>query len=342
MKTKNDDMKGIKRKRLVFRNITHDNDLPDIKPKVIKTNELMKLESMSMELNEGDKVSCLNDKAFKALIVNSKKPEYLDKLISLIFEISYEEALKKLVILKNEFDVDSLDEKSFRGDCIVQIDSNYIDLEVNRTPAEDRNMIYLDSLLDSFLNDNGKIVSPSSCSLINIHNYKYPGHEETVEKYMLSNKNGNLINFYKNIMNIYVPNILEKYYNGVELDELERWVFVMCITDTSVARKIGRKDGMLMELIDDSVKLKNDELFRDYYNKEAWDNRNFLEMGREEGHAEGRVEGREEGREEGIQQERKHSLESVKSLILSGIDKDLLIRTFKLTKEEQNMLDIQV
>lgn len=191
--------------------------------------------------------------------------------------------------MKNELDKDLLFDKAYRSDGLVEVDMNRILFEMNRTAMEERNLSYLDRLFYSRILYEGERLLPAGCFLINFNYYTYKGHDETIEIYTPRNKNGELLTYCKQIMNIYVPNILKKYYNGDSLNEIERWVLVMALTDVKEAKKIAESDEVLMELIEDSIKVKDNSKFIKDYDYEIEERDNYIEMGFERGIEQGEM-----------------------------------------------------
>lgn len=62
---------------------------------------------------EGEKYTLLSDTMFKAMFQNEGRIKYSCKLLSYLFEVSYEELLKNIVLLKNEVDKEKKNDKGF-------------------------------------------------------------------------------------------------------------------------------------------------------------------------------------------------------------------------------------
>lgn len=292
--------KKIRReKRIGIRDMNTYNNLIDSKAiGYYKKFPNVKITTKIEDLGPNEKVSAMVDKAFKTLIANSRKPERLSKLLSQVIERTYEEINRSLMFYKNEFNKITINSKGYRGDCVLCIDNNIILIEINRTCREERNIKYLDSFYDIPLMIGEDRVEASSSTLININYYSYEGHEETIERYAPRNERGELLTFNKTIINIYVPKIIEKYYNGGEISELERIILVYVMTNIEEAKEIAKGDEILMEYIEESKLLEGDEIFVATYNKDIREADNPMTEIYEEGEEAGLKKGLQQGMED--------------------------------------------
>lgn len=251
------------------------------------------------KLKPGEKVSCASDKAFKMLIMNSKDPRMLAKLISVFYKVEYEEVYKNLTIDKTEHDKEGLRVPVRISDGLVGIRGNRTIIENNRIENEERNIHYLDMIYGSSITYKNRRQYLSSAGIINFNQYWYEGHEESIEVYMMKNEREELLTFCKQIVNVYVPIIERKWYDREELDERERYTLIVFTTDSQVARELGKGDEVYMDFIERSERIaENEEFIVDYYG-EFEGKEDYFDFGKRVGTAEGHEKGREEGREEG-------------------------------------------
>ena len=113
-------------------------DLERSKEFVLK---LKKLEDMG----ENEKPSILSNTMFKTMFYNSKRLKYSVKFISYYLDISYEELIKNIRLVKSELDKESNDMKEERSDYVAEINNSKINIEVNNTNSVEvmeRNLEY--------------------------------------------------------------------------------------------------------------------------------------------------------------------------------------------------------
>ncbi len=75
-----------------------------------------KLLKFAKELTDEDIVPITYDVMFKTMLANSKRKKYLCRLLSLLFDVTEEEAMKLFKFSKNELDKDSIFRRGDRVD----------------------------------------------------------------------------------------------------------------------------------------------------------------------------------------------------------------------------------
>ena len=217
-------------------------------------------------LKPGDKVSCINDTTFKMLILNSQDPRMAAKMISVFYDIDYESVYKELTFDKTEHDRVSLDQPTKISDGLLCFRGNKILVENNGKENEERNIFYLDLLFRSTVSYKNRRQYLSSAWLINFNRFWYSNTEESIEVYMMQNKKKKLLTFCKQVVNVFIPLIVKKWYDKEELDEKEIFTLIVFINDAKVARELAKGDEVYMDFIERSVELAQDEkIIRDIY-----------------------------------------------------------------------------
>ena len=281
-----------KGKKLFFKDIDYSKDISLIMPKFLYKDSLINL---SGKLNDSEKLSIISDPVFKALMMNSKKREYMAKFLSCIFkDLTYEETLKNIKFVKNELDKRKVGDKSYRADAVIEIIGNIIDVEMNRSENIERNERYLSRLSESYVSYDGEVGLPLTSVLINLNVYSYTEDSEVMRVYLLKDKEDKLLTSDKQICEIYLLNIIKKYYNKEEMKYIERLLLVGMITEVEIARKIAGDDEIMNNLIDEAILLKSRRGLIKTYEDDLLEKESLIEsgkiMGREEGHKNGQAE----------------------------------------------------
>lgn len=157
--------------------------------KVIRSNRIENKWRSICEVKEDEQISIISDAMFKTMLNNEKRLKFPCKLLSTILDISYEELLENLILVKNEFDKDSIESKGERGDFLAKIGENYISIEMNVRDTLDRNIEYLDRVSRSKVKIGSQYVYPASIQ-INLNNFHFENHNRVIEVYKLQNNEG--------------------------------------------------------------------------------------------------------------------------------------------------------
>ena len=103
-------------------------------------------------LKEGEKISILSDSMMKTMFQNEGRIKYSVKLLSYFLDVSYEELLNNIYLVKNELDKKNESLKSRRADYVANINGSIINIEVNNNSSSktlERNMEYAHRLYAS-------------------------------------------------------------------------------------------------------------------------------------------------------------------------------------------------
>ncbi len=251
--------------------------------KVIRSNRIENKWRSICEVKEDEQISIISDAMFKTMLNNEKRLKFPCKLLSTILDISYEELLENLILVKNEFDKDSIESKGERGDFLAKIGENYISIEMNVRDTLDRNIEYLDRVSRSKVKIGSQYVYPASIQ-INLNNFHFENHNRVIEVYKLQNNEGEMLNF-KVFIQIYLPLLLKKRYNKIKepLSELEKCILVMIETDRKKVKELAHGDMVLEEYMEEAkMAEKNDNYLREAYNHEQAIIDNAFEDGAEQ------------------------------------------------------------
>ena len=299
-----------------------------------KLHDLTKEEDYVVDLcetkKEGEKYTILSDAMFKAMFQTEGRKKYSCKLLSYLFEVEYEELLGSMVLLKNEVNKNKKEEKGSRCDYVAKIGDTYINIEVNNNASVGillRNKEYMDNL--AFLNrKRGKQDRKEDFDYVvqvNINNYAFKGNEKTIDIYMVRNEEGLVLDDHKIIVNIYIPNLRKKCYTKGEgnLEEIEKYLFVLIEKDIEESRKIGRNNGIMEEYIDEAIEVGEVNTLGESYDKEEALREVIIEQSEKKGIRKGIKEG-----------ERKKQIEIAKEMLKDGLDRESIQKYTKLSMDE--------
>ncbi len=157
-----------------------------------------------------DKPSIVSDTMFKTMFQTEKRIKYSAYLISLLTELKYEDLIKNMKLITNELPKKKRNTKGQRSDFVAKINDAYINIEVNNNKnieTYERNLSYLFKLYDQ--NTSGEEKYNMSMQ-INFNNFAYKESKEIIDVYYLRNKEGIVLTKKLLVVNIVLPNLLEK------------------------------------------------------------------------------------------------------------------------------------
>jgi predicted transposase/invertase (TIGR01784 family) len=273
---------------------------------------------------KGEKYSIFSDTMFKAMFQNKKRIKYSCKLLSYLFDVSYDELLNNLVLTKNDIDKEKENSLGGRCDYVAFINNTYINVEVNQNSSLVtllRNIQYLDTIYSKKIKRSSSLKKEdyNYCVQVNINNFSFKNNDNIFDIFMFQNKDGLVLDDHKIIINIYIPNLRRKCYNeGIEkLEEVEKYLLVLTEKGINEAKEIGGNIEIMDEYIDEAVEVSYESGFGEAYDKEEaiYD----------------------DGIKKGMEQEK---IEIAKSLLEHNVSIDIIMESTGLTKEEINKIKI--
>ena len=291
--------------------------------------KLKKLE----DLGDNEKPSILSNTMFKTMFYNTKRIKYSAKLLSYYLDISYEELLNNIKLVKSELDKEYNDSKEERSDYVCDIDGSKINIEINNNDSietMERNTEYAFRLYSEKIKI-GKTYKYNYNQVIqiNINNFSFIGNDKIVDIYSFQNEKGIVLNDKITIIQIYVPSLRKKCYTiGKEnLKEEEKYLLGLVEEDNDFSKEIGKDLDIVIEYVNEAGEVTMGTNFGEAYDKE-WA---LLDQGRREGLEEGRREGREEGHKD-----------IIVNMYNSGMSKEEISKITKIEVEKiENMLKIK-
>ena len=171
----------------------------------ISTDYRIKLD----ELSVGEKISIFSNAMFMAMFQNEARLIYSALLASYFIEdITFEELLENLILVKNELDKNVSKKKGLRSDYVASINGTKLNIEINNNysvEVMERNIEYVFRLYASKVN-RGEKGDYTQVVQINLNNFSFEGSNKIIDIYTLKNEDGiNLTNKII-IVQIYVPN----------------------------------------------------------------------------------------------------------------------------------------
>lgn len=282
------------------------------------------------ELKSGEKPSIVSNTMFKTMFYNTQRIKYSAKLISYFVDVSYDDLLKNIKLVKNELDKEYNDTKEERSDYVCDIDGSKINIEINNNSNEDvmeRNVEYAHRLYaEKITIGTDYKYNYNQVIQFNINNFSFVGNDKVIEYYTIQNDYGVLLNNKIVFIQIYVPNLRKKWYNlGKEkLEEWERYLLGLTETDIDSSLDVGGDLDIMIDYVNEAGEVTRGTNFGESYDKE--------------------VALREEAEREGIEIGKSQGIEIGKSLIImnlfeSGMKIEEISKATKLSEEEvSNML----
>jgi predicted transposase/invertase (TIGR01784 family) len=277
---------------------------------------------------KGEKYSIFSDTMFKAMFQNKKRIKYSCKLLSYLFDVSYDELLNNLVLTKNDIDKEKENSLGGRCDYVAFINNTYVNVEVNQNSSLVtllRNIQYLDTIYSKKIKRSSSLKKEdyNYCVQVNINNFSFKNNDNIFDIFMLQNKDGLVLDDHKIIINIYIPNLRRKCYNeGIEkLEEVEKYLLVLTEKGINEAKEIGGNIKIMDEYIDEAVEVSYESGFGEAYDKEEaiYD------------------DGIKKGMEQGMKNEK---IEIARKMLNEKMDISMISKITGLTKEEIDKIKI--
>ena len=282
----------------------------------------------STELKEDDIIPIVSDVMFKTMLGNESKKKYVCYFLSLVLEKDYQEIYDNIIFLKNELDKNKYNDTRKTVDLIVKIDGVIYNIEMNNNYQKtyiERNIEYITELYKSSrkIGDSYKY---EYIYQININNFTFKDREKTSEVFMIRNEDKEVLTDKIKIIHLYLPKILNKYYNKEKLSELEKLMLVFNLTNKNELNDIIGENKIMEEYKKEALDASHSEEVIGLYDKELEDE--FLKRATYQ-------EGIEKGIEKGIEQgKNKKSIEIAKIMLDKNMDISLISEITKLSKEE--------
>ncbi len=200
-----------------------------------------KLLKFAKELTDEDIVPITYDVMFKTMLANSKRKKYLCRLLSLLFDVTEEEAMKLFKFSKNELDKDSLFRRGDRVDLVGRLGNVKINVEMNKTNTLIRNVEYLNRMSNENIAVGIGTFDVDNLSVqINLTDVAFQGDSTTNYFYRRDSLGRGLGN--EVLVNISIPSIRKKLYTkGIEsLDALERYLGMMSAVKLKEAKELAK------------------------------------------------------------------------------------------------------
>ena len=280
------------------------------------------------EIKEGKSVlSGTFDVCFKAIMHHCR--EYLCMIISEITGASYDEVLKELKILPNEYASIQKKEKRRVSDFVVTIGDHHLILEMNRGKYYDslaeKNLAYAYKLLEQTIMSGSEIRKGTEVIEINFDYMKIPFIKEdelSVHEFRMQEKSKGYLHPYSpKIIYIDLFKIEKKYYNKREINALEKLMLMLVLTNKKDLEKVSGGDPKLKKVEEELETLSSEEFITEA-EREMWERRKYQDF---------RLEGFEEGESKGIQKTQK---EIVLNMLKNNLDIETIMKYTGLTLEE--------
>ena len=284
------------------------------------------------KLKEGEKISIFSDAMFKTMFQNEKRLDYSALLASYFIEdVSYEELLNNLVLVKNEFDKNVAGQKGLRGDYVASIGDVKLNIEINNNYSREvmeRNLEYAFRLYSSN-NKRGKKDEYNQVIQICLNNFAFEDSDKIIETFTIRNEDGKALTNKFTSFQIYVSNLRKKCYtdNIENLNDLERFILILVERSIELSKKLGKGHKIMEKYINDAINASGEDILLEAYDKE-WA---LKDLGRREGYEEGYDSGYDSGFDEA-------KFEMVRNMLIKNLDVNLISEITGLSLEEINKI----
>jgi len=301
---------------------------------ILRQNASTKYSYKLDKLKEGEKISIVADSMFHAMLNNESRKKFSAYLISMILKVSFDEIFNTLEFVNNKLDKNRSIEKNRTVDFLCKINDEYVGIEMNNifSPTRlERNIYYANDVYKK----NMKTGVPYDYNVIyqiNLNNFTF-NNEKTIDEFELRNSDGESLTDKIKFICIYLPNIRKKLYNKEELNELEKFILVMCEQDINLSKDLGKGNEIMEDFVDDAIYASSDEVL-DIYDAEVIKQMEMQDMKRQ-----GLSEGYDVGIEHGIETGKKEQqLEIARNMLNDNMPIDIIIKYTNLTENEINNL----
>ncbi len=170
---------------------------------------------------------------------------------------------------------------------------------------------------------------------INFNNFAYKESKNIVDIFYLKNQDGLALTKKIVVVNLVLPNVLEKCYTlGTKsLTELEKFLYKVHEKDIEKLKKLVEEVEIVRQKVSEAIEVVEDPGFGEAYDHEKANMRQSYEDGYENGTKRGLEQGLEQGKQEKIEMikamhAKKISLEDIVSIVKLSISevKEILAR----------------
>ncbi len=228
-------------------------------------------------------IPLVSDVMFHTMFNNENRKQYVCYFLSLVLGKNRKEIETGIEFVKNKIDQESVHEKRKTVDLVCRFQEEIWNIEMNNATTItqlERNISYLMDLYKNQMKRGNKYQYQKIVQM-NINNFSFVGHKETMQKYYLRNDEGLILTDKVQIIYFYLPNIKEKYYNKEKLllifneiysKEIKEW---MEENEIMKAYRKEAKEASQEEVIGLYDKELVDEMIRYNELKEAKESRNL-------------------------------------------------------------------
>ena len=282
------------------------------------------------DLKEEDKLPIFSDTFFKAIFSNTNRLKYICKFLSYYLEdVTVEELLEIITLVKNEEDKTNESDKARRVDLLAQVGNMKINLEVNNCGTKEmmeRNIEYICRIYGE-QSKSGEQEKHDFCIAFNLNNFT-PKDGKDFDVWGIKDNEGNLVFDKFIIFQIYLPALENKFENIYNKDvdkltERERFLLMLSTSNKEESDKFCVKgDKIMKDYQKEASKVSHDKAVLDKYTKE-WE--------LEQMSIEREAIGERRGIEQGISQTQR---EVAEAMLQENLDIEMISRITKLSKEE--------
>ena len=272
----------------------------------------------------------INDKYIKKLLSDPDMEEYVQKIISLVTDISLEELNQGFKMLHPDIGVgrETVDSEA---DLIYIYKNAYINMEINMVYSKTldiKNYVYTNQLFLRDISSSKDYQNVLKVIQINIDNYDRFGKNLFVyQSVVMESKTYIERNDYLEIYDINLDYLRKVDYNNIKKDSLEYYLYFMIVEDIKKIKFMYEGDGLMERVLGKVTSMMGaiDELL--LYDRKKVESSSYYQDGKKDGMKEGLKIGK---REERVTR----SMEIAKNLLNDNIDVKKVMKYTGLSKQE--------
>ena len=164
---------------------------------------------------------------------------------------------------------------------------------------------------------------------INFNNFAYKESKNIVDIFYLKNQDGIALSKKIIVVNLVLPNVLEKCYTlGIEsLTELEKFLYGIHEKDIEKLKRLVEEVEIVREYVSEAIEVVEDPVFGEAYDHELAN----MEQSYEDGFEDGVLKG-----------EKKTKIDMIKALFKNGVSLNLISKSTNLSiKQVEEILNIK-
>lgn len=270
------------------------------------------------------KISAVADPMFHALFNHPGRIKFPARLLSYLLNIPFEVLVKNMKLTTSDVPKEKESSITQRSDLVCELDDTVITVEMNNNATIEylhRNIDYMFRQYNAKVGNSNEYKKYRQSILINLNNFAFEGIDEVYTVSYLQDENGIVLTDRLIVVNIFIPNLLEKCYTlRVEsLNELEKFIYAIVEDDVSKIEDLLKEMPMLEDYVRDAKKVSSEDVLLESYDHE----RATVEQSYLDGMEQGLKKGKDESK-----------IEMIKYFYKNGANIELISKSAQMNSDE--------